>query len=301
MFSVEDYAELMDKLATIEGDAMSMYRDYKEQIAAVSEDETYMIEHITDEFKRQYELKMKEYEIAKAELGVARAQQELENVKNEQTVMMLIGGKWQWVADPEKVLEAEQNLADAEQELADAQDEFDFQSLINEMEAQSSGIQQQIDALEALTFSMDDLAEQIHLFSDSVYKELLTYLSQIAQSIFDKYEGDTAVPAFAEGGVIKRGGLAMVHSGEPIFSTADAEKLWRFVHDLGDTPVNTLGVYSGIANKLLDSGVDTLGGVSTVAIDNSINIPGGIHVHGEMAQQLITLLKEVVAPYQPNV
>lgn len=301
MFSVEDYAELMDKLATIEGDAMSMYRDYKEQIAAVSEDETYMIEHITDEFKRQYELKMKEYEIAKAELGVARAQQELENVKNEQTVMMLIGGKWQWVADPEKVLEAEQKLADAEQELADAQDEFNFQSLINEMEAQSSGIQQQIDALEALTFSMDDLAEQIHLFSDSVYKELLTYLSQIAQSIFDKYEGDTAVPAFADGGVIKRGGLAMVHSGEPIFSTADAEKLWRFVHDLGDTPVNTLGVYSGIANKLLDSGVDTLGGVSTVAIDNSINIPGGIHVHGEMAQQLITLLKEVVAPYQPNV
>jgi TP901 family phage tail tape measure protein len=301
MFSVEDYAELMDKLATIEGDAMSMYRDYKEQIAAVSEDETYMIEHITDEFKRQYELKMKEYEITKAELGVKRAQQELENVKNEQTVMMLIGGKWQWVADPEKVLEAEQNLADAEQELADAQDEFDFQSLINEMEAQSSGIQQQIDALEALTFSMDDLAEQIHLFSDSVYKELLTYLSQIAQGIFDKYEGDTAVPAFAEGGVIKRGGLAMVHSGEPIFSTADAEKLWRFVHDLGDTPVNTLGVYSGIANKLLDSGVDTLGGVSTVAIDNSINIPGGIHVHGEMAQQLITLLKEVVAPYQPNV
>lgn len=301
MFSVEDYAELMDKLAGIEGDAMALYRDYKEQIAAVSEDETYMIEHITDEFKRQYELKMKEYEIAKAELGVARAQQELENVKNEQTVMMLIDGRWQWVADPEKVLEAEQALADAEQELADAQDEYDFQSLVSTMEAQSSEIQQQIDALEALTFSMDKLAEQVHLFSDSVYKELLTYLSKIAQGIFDKYEGDTAVPAFAEGGVIKRGGLAMVHSGEPIFSTADAEKLWRFVHDLGDTPVNTLGVYSGIANKLLDSGVDTLSGVSTVAIDNSINIPGGIHVHGEIAQQLIALLKEVVAPYQPNV
>lgn len=301
MFSVEDYAELMDKLAGIEGDAMALYRDYKEQIAAVSEDETYMIEHITDEFKRQYELKMKEYEIAKAELGVARAQQELENVKNEQTVMMLIDGRWQWVADPEKVLEAEENLADAQQELADAQDEFNFQSLVSTMEAQSSEIQQQIDALEALTFSMDELAEQIHLFSDSVYKELLSYLSQIAQSIFDKYAGDTAVPAFAEGGVIKRGGLAMVHSGEPIFSTADAERLWRFVHDLGDTPINVSGVYAGLTRKLVDAESPVFGNTSAVSIDNSINIPGGIHVHGETAQQLIALLKEVVAPYQPNV
>ena len=300
LFSADDYAELMDKLAGIEGDAMALYRDYKEQIAAVSEDETYMIEHITDEFQRQYDLKMKEYEIAKAELGVAKAQQQLENVKNEQTVMMLIGGRWQWVADPEKVLEAEQALADAEQDLADAQDEYDFQSLIHEMEAQSSAYQQQIDALSALTFSMDALAEQVHLFSDSVYKELLTYLSKIAQQTIDKYAGDTAIPAFAEGGVIRRGGLAMVHGGEPIFSTADAEKLWRFVHDLGDTPINTNGVFSGIARKLLADAPTAFGSAQSVSIDNSINIPGGIQVHGETAQRLIALLKEVVAPYQPK-
>jgi len=301
MFSVEDYAELMDKLATIEGDAMAMYRDYKDQIAAVSEDETYMIEHITDEFKRQYDLKMKEYEIAKAELGVARAQQELDNVKNEQTVMMLIGGKWQWVADPEKVLEAEQKLADAEQELADAQDEFNFQSLIHSMEAQSSDLQKQIDALEALTFSMDNLAEQIHLFSDSVYKELLSYLSNIAQQTMQKYEGSTAIPAFADGGVIRRSGLALVHSGEPIFSTYDAEKLWRFVHDLGDEPINTTGIYAGLARKMIDIESPGLSNTHSVSIDNSINIPGGIHVHGEQAHQLIALLKEIVAPYQPNI
>ena len=169
------------------------------------------------------------------------------------------------------------------------------------MEAQSSEYQRQIDALEALTFSMDELADQIHLFSDSVYKELLSYLSKIAQNIFDKYDGSTAIPAFADGGVIKRSGLALVHSGEPIFSTADAEKLWRFVHDLGDTPINTNGVYSGIARKLVSTNPEAIGGSSPVSIDNSINIPGGIHVHGEMAQQLITLLKEVVAPYNPNV
>lgn len=301
MFSVEDYADLMDKLASIEGDAMSMYRDYKEQIASVSEDETYMIDHITDEFKRQYDLKMKEYEIAKAELGVARAQQELDNVKNEQTVMMLIGGKWQWVADPERVLDAEQKLADAEQELADAQDEFNFQSLIHSMEAQSSDLQKQIDALEALTFSMDNLAEQIHLFSDSVYKELLSYLSNIAQQTMQKYEGSTAIPAFADGGVIRRSGLALVHSGEPIFSTYDAEKLWRFVHDLGDEPINTTGIYAGLARKMIDIESPGLSNTHSVSIDNSINIPGGIHVHGEQAHQLIALLKEIVAPYQPNI
>lgn len=298
LFSADDYAELMDKLAGIEGDAMALYRDYKEQIAAVSEDETYMIEHITDEFKRQYDLKMKEYEITKAELGVRRAQQELENVRNEQTVMMLIDGRWQWVADPEKVLEAEQALADAEQELADAQDEYDFQSLIHEMEAQSSGIQQQIDALEALTFSMDELAEQIHLFSDSVYKELLTYLSKIAQATFDKYDGDTAIPQFETGGATRRGGLAVLHPNETIFNSTDAAKLWSLVHDL-DVPVSLDGVLSAFARRLISTSPVENQATQPTVIDNSINIPGGIHVQGETAQQLIALLKSVVAPYQP--
>ena len=103
------------------------------------------------------------------------------------------------------------------------------------------------------------------------------------------------------GGAASRSGLAVVHSGEPIFSTYDAEKLWRFVHDLGETPINTSGVYSGLARKMFDVESSDLNDIHSVSIDNSINIPGGIHVHGEQAQQLIALLKEVVAPYQPNV
>lgn len=299
LFSEEDYADLMDHLATIEGEAMSMYADYKAQIAAVTEDETYMVDYITDEFERQYELKMKEYEIAKAELGVAKAQQELENVRNEQTVMMLKDGMWQWVADPEKVLEAERKLAEAERDLLDAQDEFDFQSLVNQMEANSSELQRQIDALKALKFSMDNLAEQIHLFSDKVYKDLLQYLSASTQQYFKQYEGSTAVPAFHSGGVVASGGLAEVHSGEPIFGTEDAVKLWHFVHNLDSDDIMTAQTMAGVSRMAVGNMGATMTGGANSMVDNSITI-NGMRVEGDDAQMLITVLRQVVASYQPN-
>ncbi len=298
LFSLDDYTELMDKLTDIETDAMGMYAEYKDQIAAVSEKETYMVDYITDEFERQYELKMKEYEIAKAELGVAKAQQELDNVRNEQTVMMLKDGMWQWVADPEKVLEAERKLAEAQQELSDAQEEFSFQSMVKEMEANSSELKRQIDALKALTFSMDELANQIHLFSDKIYKELLMYLTSSTQQYFKKYEGSTAVPAFASGGVIARGGLAEVHSGEPIFGTEDAVKLWKFVHNLTPNDISTAQTMAGI-NRMAVGNMN--GAVATNAnsmIDNSVTI-NGMRVDGENAQALIAIMRQVVASYQP--
>lgn len=299
LFSGEDFAELMGKLADIESEALDMYSDYQSQIAAVSEDESYLIEHITDEFERQYELKLKEYEVAKAELGVARAQQELENARNEQTVMMLRDGMWQWVADPEKVLTAEEKLADAQQELADAQDEASFRNLIASMESQSSEIQRQIDALEALKFSMDELAEQIHLFSDTVYKDLLKLISSSAQSSFAKYDGDTAVPQFHTGGVTNKGGLARLHDNEVIFNSADAAKLWKFVHNgFIDTPINTDSVMSAIARLIMAKPGEFGASQTPTVIDNSVKV-GEIVVNGEQAQQLINLLRGLVATYQP--
>lgn len=298
LFSADDFAELMGKLADIEGDAMSMYRDYRSQIAAVSEDETYLIEHITDEFERQYELKMKEYEVAKQELAVARAQRELDNVREERNTAMLINGSWQWVADPAAVLEAENKLAEAQQELADAQDEYDFQTLIKRMEAQSSELQKQIDALEALRFSMDELANQIHLFSDKVYKDLLTYLSATAQASFSKFEGSTAVPQFHTGGVVGKGGLAQLHDDEIIFNSADAAKLWRLVHNSPGVQVDTGAVLQGIAKLAVGKPAQATGSQAG-SVSNVVQI-GDLVIEGEKARQFIEVLRDVVAPYQPN-
>lgn len=298
LFSPDDFAELMGKLADIEGDAMSMYRDYRSQIAAVSEDETYLIEHITDEFERQYELKMKEYEVAKQELAVARAQRELDNVREERNTAMLINGSWQWVADPAALLEAENKLADAQQELADAQDEYDFQTLVKRMEAQSSELQKQIDALEALRFSMDELANQIHLFSDKVYKDLLTYLSATAQASFSKFDGSTAVPQFHTGGVVGKGGLAQLHDDEIIFNSADAAKLWRLVHNSPGVQVDTGAVLKGIAKLAVGKPAQATGSQAG-SVSNVVQI-GDLVIEGEKARQFIEVLRDVVAPYQPN-
>ena len=299
LFSEADFAELMGKLAEIENDALSMYTDYREQIESVSEDETYLIEHITDEFERQYELKMKEYEVAKAELGVARAQRELENTRNELNVMMLKDGMWQWVADPQAVLEAENKLAEAQRELADAQDEMDFQSMVKAMEANSSEMQKHIDALEALTFSMDELANQLHLFTDKVYANLLKYIDGSSKSILKKYEGSTAVPAFDTGGAIRYGGLALLHDNEVVFNSQDATKLWKLVHNADDDSLSLRNVLQDVQTKFPSFFNGDSGAKAAQVIDNSIHIPGGIVVQGETAQQLITILRSIVAPYQP--
>lgn len=66
------------------------------------------------------------YNIAKAELGVLKARKNLENVQNERSVAMLVGGLWTWVSDSDNVISAMEDPASAETELADAQSDASF-------------------------------------------------------------------------------------------------------------------------------------------------------------------------------
>ena len=78
----------------VEAEATDLYTKYQDKLASVSAENTYELSHITDEFQRQYEILLKQYEISKADLAVARARRELENVLNERNVAMLVNGLW---------------------------------------------------------------------------------------------------------------------------------------------------------------------------------------------------------------
>ena len=111
LFNQEDYNELSSKLNQIEKDGLKLQKEYEKKLEG-STLET--IESITSEYQMQYETLMKSYEIAKADLEVAKKKQKLNNVLNERNVRMFINGSWQWVANTEDVMNAKSELADAE-------------------------------------------------------------------------------------------------------------------------------------------------------------------------------------------
>lgn len=133
MFNEEDYKILSETLTGIQEDIADIWSDHYDQINSLTDEEMYKAEYITAETERQLEMKMKEYELAKAELEVAKARTNLQNVQNERNVRMFVGGQWQWVADPNAVKDAQQQLADAEREKDKIEREGEQQILIDKL------------------------------------------------------------------------------------------------------------------------------------------------------------------------
>lgn len=200
LFSEEDYKQLTDKLDSIAKDADALYEDVLVQINEVTKDNVEELGIITSAFERQYELKLKEYEVAKQELAVARARKELENTMNERNVMMLVNGAWTWVADPEAVQgaveavnEAEANAIESLSDLADAQrlallndalDGIEKQKILEEAAHDKiiEGYEAQIEAIDA---QIEMLEDQIDMLEDMefVFDEFIKTLSDGVNSL----------------------------------------------------------------------------------------------------------------------
>ena len=128
LFNQDDHDILTGKLSQIRSAASELQEQYNKDIANASEE---TIGQITEQYQRQYEILMKKYEIAKAELDVAKKRQKLDNVLAERNVRMFINGQWQWVANTQDVIAAQNELADAEYEKAKKESSLDQTNAIN--------------------------------------------------------------------------------------------------------------------------------------------------------------------------
>jgi len=111
LFNQEDYNELAEELLSIEKRGARLQRQYERDLENATLE---TVEEITANYERQYETLMKSYEIAKADLEIAKKKQQLNNVLNERNVRMFLDGQWRWVANTEEVARAKSELADAE-------------------------------------------------------------------------------------------------------------------------------------------------------------------------------------------
>lgn len=160
MFNEDDYKQLSGVLEGIQSDIADIWEDHYNQIQNLTEDEMYKAEYITNETERQLATKQKEYDLAKAELDVAKAQTNLNNVKNERDTRMFINGQWQWVANPENVKSAQQQLMEAEREKTRIEREAEQQLLIDAMDKIIDSDNLQIDKNNDLLEKIQDAIEQ---------------------------------------------------------------------------------------------------------------------------------------------
>lgn len=291
LFSTEDYEKLTGELQKIAKEADEMYVDYLKQIESISEDATDQLEFITNEFERQYELKLKEYEVAKANLAVTKAQKELENVRNQRTVAMLVGGVWTWVADSDAVQDAMENLADAEQDLADAESERDFNDEISQLEQLRDSYESEIAALEALTFSIDDLADHVLELTKSFNNSVLGQLSTSAKDYLGKFTGNGLDLFDEELAEIANGGY-----GSITFENENVQKLWDSIGKVygytGSKPELSNLVKSGAFDPSI------LAASGATYVDNRVYIDG-IQLNDEQSDAFIRAIELLSYTYKP--
>lgn len=125
-------------------DALKKQRDA--ELAAIDEQ--------IEALKKQNEETERGEKLEELKLTVMKKQDALLNARNERTVRMYNAetGQWEWIADPEKVKKAEEDLADAKKDLRDYEREVELDLAIEELEARKKAIeaayQLQIEALE---------------------------------------------------------------------------------------------------------------------------------------------------------
>ena len=168
IFNEDDYKNLSKELDKVMSDMNALSDEYQYKINNLTEDEMYMLDEITNEYERQVDLKEKEYEILQAQLDVVKARTQLENARNERTVRMFANGEWQWVADPEEIKSANEELADAQAKVEQAIREKEQEELLHQMEAEQDKNQIAIDKNEQLLEQIQDRVDEITTETKSI-------------------------------------------------------------------------------------------------------------------------------------
>ena len=197
MFNEKDYKVLSDTLEGIQKDIANIWEDHYNQIDELTDDTMYKAEYITSETERQLDMKMKEYELAKAELDVAKARTNLQNVQNERNVRMFVGGQWIWTADPNAVKDAQQQLADAERAKNKVEREAEQKKLLDRMnqmiDADNLQIDENNELLERIQDAIEDQTTEIKSIENALANasgEDLPALNDVLSGAFGKDGGD---------------------------------------------------------------------------------------------------------------
>ena len=213
LFYQEDYNVLSEELYDIQYKADKLKRQYERDL----ENSTLStVEAITSNYEMQYETLMKSYEIAKADLEIAKKKQKLNNVLNERNVRMFINGQWQWVANTEDVINAKSELADAE-----------YAKRVEE-----SGLTQQ-KSINNLTKQQDELSVVVEKFENGVIdleeaiRQAEKAIGRMPSALMSMYDGivsgaSESVTSSGNSGSSKYDGVANIYKSNDYAAGIDS-------------------------------------------------------------------------------
>lgn len=181
--------------------AKKKYQDEIDALEKQRDAELAAIDAQIDALKKQNEEIDRAEKLEELRLEVMRKQDALLNARNERTVRMYNAesGQWEWIADPEKVKKAEEDLADAKKDLRDYEREMELDLAIEELEARKKAIEA------AYQLKIDALEEYINALGETVAQEEVL-LDQSLQNWWEWANGVLAAKAAAAGVTITAGG-----------------------------------------------------------------------------------------------
>jgi TP901 family phage tail tape measure protein len=181
--------------------AKKKYQDEIDALEKQRDAELAAIDAQIDALKKQNEEIDRAEKLEELRLEVMRKQDALLNARNERTVRMYNAesGQWEWIADPEKVKKAEEDLADAKKDLRDYEREMELDLAIEELEARKKAIEA------AYQLKIDALEEYINALGETVAQEK-ALLDQSVQNNWEWANGVLAAKAAAAGVTITAGG-----------------------------------------------------------------------------------------------
>ena len=181
--------------------AKKKYQDEIDALEKQRDAELAAIDEQIDALKKQNEEIDRAEKLEELRLEVMRKQDALLNARNERTVRMYNAesGQWEWIADPEKVKKAEEDLADAKKDLRDYEREMELDLAIEELEARKKAIEA------AYQLKIDALEKYINALGETVAQEKVL-LDQSVQNYRDWANGVLAAKAAAAGVTITAGG-----------------------------------------------------------------------------------------------
>ena len=181
--------------------AKKKYQDEIDALEKQRDAELAAIDAQIDALKKQNEEIDRAEKLEELRLEVMRKQDALLNARNERTVRMYNAesGQWEWIADPEKVKQAEEDLADAKKDLRDYEREMELDLAIEELEARKKAIEA------AYQLKIDALEEYINALGETVAQEEVL-LDQSVQNWWEWATGVLAAKAAAAGVTITAGG-----------------------------------------------------------------------------------------------
>lgn len=179
LFNQEDYNALSEELYDIQYKADKLKRQYERDL---NNSTLETVESITSNYQMQYETLMKSYEIAKADLEIAKKKQKLNNVLNERNVRMFINGQWQWVANTEDVANAKSELADAEYAKRVEEAGLTQQESINNLTKQQDELGVIINKFENGVIDLNDAVKMATQAIGRIPKSLSSMYSDVTKS-----------------------------------------------------------------------------------------------------------------------